>query len=132
MLVQSDNDRLIVYQLGNVYLLMALIGLAVFYTPFFSASSSSSSPFPHCFTTAAGAGAGATTTITKKEDNREVKRIIKAYLVALACGDIGHLWVTYRVMGPLAFLDVGNWNAMAWGNVGATVSLIFGSLSKAC
>lgn len=50
-------------------------------------------------------------------------RVVRAYLWALWLGDIGHVAVSLLCMGWDASLDVGNWNAVVWGNVMATVFL---------
>ncbi|KAF2027406.1 hypothetical protein EK21DRAFT_33200, partial [Setomelanomma holmii] len=50
-------------------------------------------------------------------------RVTWWYLFFVACGDIGHLYASYAVMGRDVFLDVGGWNAMVWGNVGVTAFL---------
>jgi hypothetical protein len=47
-------------------------------------------------------------------------KVARSYLLALLLGDIGHLAVTYHAMGRDNFLDVANWNSMAWGNICAT------------
>ena len=49
--------------------------------------------------------------------------VIRNYLFACALGDVGHLWATYRVIGE-NFVDIGNWNGMAWGNIGVTAFLL--------
>ena len=36
---------------------------------------------------------------------------------------MGHIYVTYVVMGWDGFVNVGGWNAMAWGNIGVTAGL---------
>lgn len=46
--------------------------------------------------------------------------MVRNFLIACTVADIGHLAVTYHVMGHAEFLDVGSWNSMAWGNIGAT------------
>ncbi|OHF03502.1 hypothetical protein CORC01_01221 [Colletotrichum orchidophilum] len=76
---ESDNTRLVALQLGNMYLLMAMVGLAVL-------------------------------NLTSE------LRVVRGYLVALWIADIGHIYVCYHVMGLNRFLDVANWNSMAWGN----------------
>lgn len=48
--------------------------------------------------------------------------VVRNYLKALWLGDIGHAAVTYYVIGHKRAVDVANWNAMTWGNIGATVS----------
>lgn len=50
------------------------------------------------------------------------RRVVRGYLAALAVGDVGHLAVTYRVLGYTRYVDVAGWNPMAWGNIGVTVS----------
>lgn len=50
-------------------------------------------------------------------------RVVHAYVWALWIGDIGHVAATAWVMGYDAFVNVGSWNAMAYGNIGATVVL---------
>lgn len=47
----------------------------------------------------------------------------KWYLFMVACGDIGHIYGCYKVMGPEVFWDFGGYNDMMWGNVGLTVFL---------
>lgn len=49
-------------------------------------------------------------------------RVVRNYLVALWIADIGHVAVCYYALGYDRFVDVGSWNSMTWGNVGATVS----------
>lgn len=83
-LTPSINSRLVVLQLGNLYLLLCMVGLAVL-------SSTS-----------------------------EIK-VIRNYLVALWIADIGHIAFTWHALGHGSFVDVAGWNAMTWGNVGATV-----------
>ena len=50
-------------------------------------------------------------------------KVARNYILACAIADIGHLWATYVVIGHQNFMDVGNWNNMAWGNIGITASL---------
>ena len=78
------NAKMVALQLGNIYLLLAMVGVAVLYT-----------------TTEA--------------------KVVRNYVIALLIADIGHVAVTCHVMGYERTLDVANWNAMAWGNIGATV-----------
>ncbi|KAF2834266.1 hypothetical protein M501DRAFT_984488 [Patellaria atrata CBS 101060] len=51
-------------------------------------------------------------------------RVIHAFLMALALGDIGHLAVTASVMGPHPFVDVYKWSLITWGNIGFTLFLL--------
>lgn len=79
-------------QLGNMYLLMALMGVAIL--------SSTSEP-----------------------------KVLRNYFIALAIGDLGHLYVTYLGTGWLYFVDISQWNAMAWGNIGVTSFLLVNRLA---
>jgi hypothetical protein len=81
----TDGAKMIAYQLGNIYLLLAMVGIAVLYT------------------------------------TTEVK-VARNYVVALWLADIGHVGITCYVMGYERTIDIAKWNAMAWGNIGATVS----------
>lgn len=51
-------------------------------------------------------------------------KVVRNFLIACAVADVGHVYVTYAVMGGEAFWDLGSWNAMAWGNVGVTLGLL--------
>lgn len=65
--------------------------------------------------------------------------IIKKYLLAVAVGDLGHIYATYRAVGSDFFFNVSEWNDMIWANVVvvlflfvnrlATVAGVFGSIS---
>lgn len=48
-------------------------------------------------------------------------KVVRNYIVALWIGDIPHIGLTAYFMGRDAVMDVGNWNAMAWGNIGFSV-----------
>ena len=48
-------------------------------------------------------------------------KLVRNYMIALWLADIGHLAVTYHVLGPKRYFDIENWNAMAYGNIGVTV-----------
>lgn len=50
-------------------------------------------------------------------------KVVRNYLIACAIADVGHLAVTYHVMGHAEFFDVGRWNSMAWGNIAITTML---------
>ncbi|KAI1635508.1 hypothetical protein F4809DRAFT_613458 [Biscogniauxia mediterranea] len=50
-------------------------------------------------------------------------RVVRNYLVALWIADIGHVGLTCWLLGYERTLDVGSWNAMTWGNIGATTFL---------
>ncbi|KAI4149273.1 MAG: hypothetical protein LQ341_001364 [Variospora aurantia] len=47
-------------------------------------------------------------------------KVVRNYLIACAIADVGHLWVTYIVLGYANFVDVKSWNSIAWGNIGFT------------
>lgn len=51
-------------------------------------------------------------------------KVVRNYLVACAIADVGHVYVTYLAMGWDAFVDVQAWNALTWGNIGATAFLL--------
>lgn len=80
------SEHILALQLGNCYLLLALLGLFILNT------------------------------------TTEIKTV-RAYLAALWIADIGHVGVTAWAMGTKDFMDVAGWNALAWGNIGATVFL---------
>lgn len=86
------GSEIVARQLGNMYLLIALVGVAIL--------SSTSEP-----------------------------KVVQNYFIALAIGDLGHLYVTYLGTGWSYFLDVSQWNAMAWGNIGMTSFLLVNRLA---
>lgn len=47
----------------------------------------------------------------------------KWYLIAVAFADYGHIYASYRAVGPGVFWDPSQWNDMIAGNVGASVVL---------
>ncbi|KAL4821030.1 hypothetical protein BDW67DRAFT_76458 [Aspergillus spinulosporus] len=55
-------------------------------------------------------------------------KVLRNYLVALAIGDVGHIYVTYLAMGSELFFDVSGWNVLTWGNVGVTAFLFVNRL----
>jgi len=50
-------------------------------------------------------------------------KVVRNYLMALLIADIGHVAVTYLALQHDKFMAVSQWNAMTWGNVGATTCL---------
>ncbi|KAF1811082.1 hypothetical protein P152DRAFT_475130 [Eremomyces bilateralis CBS 781.70] len=50
-------------------------------------------------------------------------RVVHGYLVALWIADIGHIAICAWGFGLERTLDVGEWDALAWGNIGVTTSL---------
>jgi hypothetical protein len=54
----------------------------------------------------------------------EVK-VVRNYVIALWLADIGHVVITGYVTPYEKLIDVANWNAMTWGNIGATVGTFF-------
>lgn len=75
----------LVYQLGNVFVLLALLAIIC--------------------------------THTTHSD------IIKKYLLAVALGDLGHIYACYRTLDNAVFWDFAQWNSMAWGNIFVSVFL---------
>ncbi len=49
--------------------------------------------------------------------------MVRNFLLACWVADVGHLWATCVGMGNDHFVDVGHWNAAAWGNIGVTAFL---------
>ncbi|KAL1959635.1 hypothetical protein VTO42DRAFT_1670 [Malbranchea cinnamomea] len=88
----SVGSQTVAYQLGNMYLLLALVGIAIL--------SSTSEP-----------------------------QVVRNYFIALAIGDLGHLYMTYLGTGWAYFVDITKWNAMAWGNIGMTSFLFVNRLA---
>lgn len=82
----TANAKMVALQLGNIYLLLAMVGIAVLYS------------------------------------TNEAK-VVRNYVISLALADIGHVAVTCYVMEYERMIDFANWNAMAYGNIGATVSI---------
>ncbi|KAL1968039.1 hypothetical protein VTN77DRAFT_2168 [Rasamsonia byssochlamydoides] len=56
-------------------------------------------------------------------------RVLRNYLIALAIADAGHICATGVAMGWDAFVDVGAWGAVAWGNIGLTAFLFANRLA---
>ena len=50
-------------------------------------------------------------------------RVTKWYLAMVALGDLGHIYASYRVMGPEIFWDFNLYNNMMWGNIGVSAFL---------
>ncbi|OCK85778.1 hypothetical protein K432DRAFT_377289 [Lepidopterella palustris CBS 459.81] len=50
-------------------------------------------------------------------------RVARFYLLFVALGDLGHIYSSYRAMGPRKFWDFGNYNDIMWGNIGASAFL---------
>ena len=50
-------------------------------------------------------------------------KVVRNFVIACAIADVGHLAVTYHVMGFADFMNLKGWNAMAWGNIGVTAGL---------
>ncbi|KAF4992367.1 hypothetical protein FGRMN_7223 [Fusarium graminum] len=84
----SMNSITVAWQLGNLYLLMAIMGVAILFS------------------------------------TSEIK-VVRAYLIALWIGDIGHLFFTSCGLGWEASTTPLEWNAMTWGNIGMTLFLFF-------
>ncbi|ORY60537.1 uncharacterized protein BCR38DRAFT_349729 [Pseudomassariella vexata] len=82
-LKHTDNARLVALQLGNLYGLIFMIGVAVLYT------------------------------------TSEIK-VVRNYLWACWVADLSHIGLTLYLLGYDRSMAVSQWNAMAWGNIGAT------------
>ncbi|KAL1610379.1 hypothetical protein SLS60_002046 [Paraconiothyrium brasiliense] len=50
-------------------------------------------------------------------------RVAKYYLLFVAAGDLGHIYSSYKVMGPEVFWNFNQYNDMMWGNIGASAFL---------
>jgi len=50
--------------------------------------------------------------------------VLRNFLLACAVADVGHLYVTYHVIGYHGFVNFLNWNPTAWGNIGVTAVLL--------
>ncbi|KAJ4349787.1 uncharacterized protein N0V89_008405 [Didymosphaeria variabile] len=50
-------------------------------------------------------------------------RVAKYYLLFVAAGDLGHIFSSYKVMGPEVFWNFNQYNDMMWGNIGASAFL---------
>lgn len=48
-------------------------------------------------------------------------KVVRNYLWALWVADLSHIGLTAYLLGYDRFMAVGQWNAMTWGNIGATV-----------
>ncbi|KAK7914588.1 hypothetical protein PG985_012291, partial [Apiospora marii] len=47
-------------------------------------------------------------------------KVVRNYLWALWIADIGHIGITAYLLGYERFMAFSTWNAMTWGNIGAT------------
>ncbi|OJD17534.1 hypothetical protein AJ78_02403 [Emergomyces pasteurianus Ep9510] len=47
-------------------------------------------------------------------------KVVRNYLIALAVGDIGHIFVMYWLVEFDDLINVMQWNDMMWGNIGFT------------
>lgn len=56
-------------------------------------------------------------------------KVLRNYLFCLAIADVSHVGLTAHVMGWDAFVDVGSWNALVWGNLGVTGFLFLNRLA---
>lgn len=81
----SGNSIMVTWQLGNLYLLLGFLGIAILST------------------------------------TNEI-RVVRAYLVALWLGDIGHVGFSYYGLGWDMSMSPMKWNAVTWGNIAMTVS----------
>ncbi|KAH7139288.1 hypothetical protein B0J11DRAFT_564095 [Dendryphion nanum] len=49
--------------------------------------------------------------------------VAKGYLLVIALGDLGHIYASYKQMGPDVFWNFGGYNDLMWGNIGASAFL---------
>ena len=49
--------------------------------------------------------------------------VVRNYVIALWLADISHVGITCYVIPYEKLVDLASWNAMTWGNIGATVCL---------
>ncbi|KAF4466063.1 hypothetical protein FALBO_7076 [Fusarium albosuccineum] len=85
--VTPESSIVVAWQLGNLYLLLAFIGLAV---------------------------------LSTTSENK----VVRAYLVALWLGDVGHIGFSCYGLGWNRLMNPAGWNAMTWGNIGMTLFLL--------
>ncbi|KAJ5475437.1 hypothetical protein N7539_007724 [Penicillium diatomitis] len=90
--VAHPSSVSLAYQVGNLYSLLCLVGVAVLHT--------TTEP-----------------------------QVVRNYLIALAIADVGHVCATYMGLGWAAFVDYSAWNALTWGNIGATAFLFVNRLA---
>ncbi|KAJ3467159.1 hypothetical protein MRS44_004723 [Fusarium solani] len=87
----SEGSIVVAWQLGNLYLLLAFIGIAV---------------------------------LSTTSENK----VVRAYLVALWLGDVGHIGFSCYGLGWGKLVRPVEWNAMAWGNIAMTLQHLTVSL----
>lgn len=51
-------------------------------------------------------------------------KVVRNYIIALWLADFTHIGSTAYYMGYDAAVDVMSWNALTWGNIGFTVSIM--------
>ncbi|KAF2268094.1 hypothetical protein CC78DRAFT_530472 [Lojkania enalia] len=51
------------------------------------------------------------------------KRVAKFYLFFVALGDLGHIYSSYKAMGPEMFWNFNQYNEVMWGNIGVSAFL---------
>ncbi|RTE77521.1 hypothetical protein BHE90_007991 [Fusarium euwallaceae] len=83
----SEGSIVVAWQLGNLYLLLAFIGIAA---------------------------------LSTTSENK----VVRAYLVALWLGDVGHIGFSCYGIGWGKLVRPVEWNAMAWGNIAMTLFLL--------
>jgi hypothetical protein len=76
---------MVTWQLGNLYLLLGFLGIAILST------------------------------------TNEIS-VVRAYLIALWLGDIGHVGFSSYGLGWDLLMSPATWNATTWGNIAMTVS----------
>ena len=56
-------------------------------------------------------------------------RVAKGYLLIIALGDLGHIYSSYKQMGPAVFWNFNEYNDVMWGNIGVSAFLHINRLS---
>ncbi|KAK8061251.1 hypothetical protein PG994_007617 [Apiospora phragmitis] len=59
-------------------------------------------------------------------------KVVRNYLWALWIADIGHIGITAYLLGYEKFISFSDWNAMTWGNIGATAFLFLTRTAYLC
>ncbi|KAK7985086.1 hypothetical protein PG988_002708 [Apiospora saccharicola] len=59
-------------------------------------------------------------------------KVVRNYLWALWIADIGHISITAYLLGYDRFMAFSAWNAMTWGNIGATAFLFLTRTAYLC
>ncbi|KAF2280049.1 uncharacterized protein EI97DRAFT_108824 [Westerdykella ornata] len=50
-------------------------------------------------------------------------RVAKSYLLVVSIADLGHIYASYKILGPSVFWKFNDYNDMMWGNIGVSAFL---------